>query len=382
MATSRWVQIAALVVLSVLAVPARGDELSFKLGKEIEKLKGLFEERHETTVAVGDFAGDPELASSGGSAIANALVDAFKAAGIAVNRRARLQVEGKYKRTSDAATGLKGLRLNMTITDKTTQDEIDLVIRIFDPATVMKIGGGTGDISGASIRERSEKADRALTEPSTSFGTRPRSAVADTRISAGAGSKYAIELLLKDSGGGYRPRAAVVKEGLAHVGLRKGDVYGVRLINETRLAAAVEVAIDGIGMFAFTDSAGDKNSRIIVQPGQSATVIGWYRNTGPKGSNEFLVGDRGEAAVLKQLPAGQARIGMVTATFSVAWPAGSPAPDGEQEVPRLGDDGPIGTKIGAETDQNMRAVDYQFGKPRASVTVRYDKTVEPVDLPR
>jgi hypothetical protein len=356
--------LATLALVLALAAPTWGDELSAKLRKELAQVKGLFDERNELSVAVGDFTVDPELESSGGAGIANAIIDAFKEMGLRVDRKARLQVEGKVKRATDAASGLNGLLISMVYTDKSTDTEVlTSRVRIFDPALLVRLGGGTGDLSGSSLREQNRKADTALTDPS------PK--VDGSRVSA-AGAGFAVEILVK-KGGEYQPRGASVRDGLARVTLTRGEIYGIRLINGTDRAAAVELAVDGLNIFALADSPADRDSRVIVDAGKSALLIGWYRNSQPKGSNEFLVGLRSEAAALKQLPAGQARVGMVTATFSVAWPANQPPPPGEQEVPRFGDGPEIGTKVGDPTDQRIEPVDFKFGKPKAAITVRYDQ---------
>jgi hypothetical protein len=52
---------------------------------------------------------------------------------------------------------------------------------------------------------------------------------------------------------------------------------------------------------------------------------------------------------------------------------------GEEEDTGRGD---LGTAVGAQTDQNLTPVDFKVGKAKAAVTVRYDRPVDPKDLPK
>lgn len=363
------------VMLASGSTPARGDELGSKMEKVLVGLKSLIDQRMETAVAVGDVTADPSLAASGGPAIANALVDAFQKFGIRVSRKARLSIRGSYKLSEEPTSGLKSLRIELVLSDRVEGRNVtDVTINVVDAATIMRLAGGTGEISGASRKEQSAQVERALNEPTTTIG-----GGTSTRISAAKGSPYAIEVLVKSGPGDYRPRAATLKEDQAFVPLSRDEVYGIRLINDSNLSAGVELAIDGLEMFAFADNYAERKSRLIIAPRSSGTIIGWYRNNGTKGSNEFLVARAADAAAAKELPASSARLGMVTATFSVAWPRNEAPPAGE-EIDQTGR-GDLGTALGARTDQTMKAVDFVVGKPKAAVTVRYDKPVEPGDLP-
>jgi len=133
-------------------------------------------------------------------------------------------------------------------------------------------------------------------------------------------------------------------------------------------------------VFAFSDQLADRDARLIIPKHSNSLIVGWYRNDGPKGSNEFLVARLSEAAVAKQMPQSSSQIGMVTATFAAAWPKDAPAPPGEEPFIPTKDD--LATAIGKPIDQPFKRVDYLFGKTKAAVTVRYNKPVEPKNLPR
>ena len=82
----------------------------------------------------------------------------------------------------------------------------------------------------------------------------------------------------------------------------------------------------------------------------------------------------------KQMPQSSSQIGMVTATFAAAWPKDAPVPPGEEPFIPTKDD--LATAIGKPIDQPFQRVDYLFGKTKAAITVRYNKPVEPKNLPR
>ena len=87
---------------------------------------------------------------------------------------------------------------------------------------------------------------------------------------------------------------------------------------------------------------------------------------------------RGEAAALKLLPESAAKVGMITASFAIAWPKGQLPPEAETK-----DDG-LGTALGKPIDQPFRKVEFDIGRPRDVVTVRYEKagSIPPGDRPR
>ena len=376
-----------LLILSLLtfecvyaAASLRADELGSKLEKKFVAIKrDLFDARGLTSVAVGEFSGAAQLQASGGAGISSAVIDAFQRLGLKIDRKARLEVTGRYRRGS--VNGLNSLRIHLRFEDNETgEPALETDTDVVDAATVMRIVGGTGDISGATRAEQSAKVGQILEQPAASVGKNAGAEIASTRIAPDSQSVYAIEMHVKTPSGDFRPRAAVVKDGQAFVSLARDDVYAVRLINDSDLDAAVTLAVDGLSMFAFSDRPQDREARLIIPRHSNSLIVGWYRNDGPQGSNEFLVSKLAEAAVARQMPPSSAQIGMVTATFAVAWPRDAQAPPGEEpEVPTKDE---IATAIGKPIDQPFQKVDYLFGKARAAITVRYNKVVEPLNLPR
>jgi hypothetical protein len=358
----------------------RADELKSKLEQKLVELKrDLFDSRGVGSLAVGEFSGSAQLEASGGPAISNAMIDAFRTIGLTIDRKAKIEVAGRYRPST--VKGLNSLRIHLRFEDKDSGDSLlETDLDIVDAGTIMRLAGGTGDISGETRKEQSEKVGQILKKPDAHVGTNSGSATASTRIAADTASPYAIEVAVKSAQGDFRPRAAAVNDGHAFVSLAREDVYAIRLINDSDLDAAVILAIDGLSMFAFSDRLVDRDARLIIPKRSNSLIVGWYRNDGPKGSNEFLVARLSEAAVAKPMPASSAQIGMITATFAVAWPKNEQAPPGEEPFVPTKDD--LATAIGKPVDQPFQRVDYLFGKSKAAITVRYNKSVEPGNLPR
>jgi hypothetical protein len=378
------VHLTLFAVMTALAVPMgvlRADELRSKLEHKLVDIKrDLFDARGLGSVAVGEFSGAANLEASGGPAISNAMIDALGNIGLKVDRKARIEVAGRYRQGT--INGLNSLRIHLQFEDNDAgggallETDIDIV----DAGTIMRLAGGSGDISGQSRKEQSEKVGQILKKPGAKVGDIAGATVASTRIGADSASPYAIEVQVRTPQGDLRPRAAVVNDGQAFVSLASDDVYAVRVINDSDLDTAVILAVDGLSMFAFSDKIGDRDARLIIPKRSNSLIVGWYRNDGPKGSNEFLVSKLADAAVQKQMPTSSSQVGMVTATFAVAWPQDTPAPPGEEPFVPTRDD--LATAIGKPVDQPFQKVAYLFGKARAAITVRYNKTVEPSNLPR
>ncbi len=370
----------ATACLLVSTDRARSDELRSKVERQLVEIKrDLFDKRGIGSVAVGEFTGPANLTASGGPAISNALIDAFEKIGLKIDKKAAIEVGGRYRPGS--VKGLNSLRIHLNFEEQASGNSLlESDLDIVDAATIMRIAGGTGDISGRTRKEQSDKVERVLKNPSAQVRSGDKKTAATTRITADEDSVYAIEVLVRPAGGDFRPIAAAVKEGQAFVPLARDDVYAVRLYNDSALDAAVNLAIDGLSMFAFSDRAEDRDSRLIVPRHSNVTIVGWFRHDGPSGSNEFLVSKRSEAAVAKLMPESSAQIGMITATFSVAWPKDEPAPADEEPFVPTKDD--LATAIGKPINQPFQRVDYLFGKPKTAITVRYNRAVEPGDLPR
>ena len=236
----------ALAVLLAIGGPARAEgDLNRELAEVARDIKELLDGRNQDTIAVGDFSGPARAAASGGAGIKNALIEQLKRQGVRIHFRAALEVKGDYFDADDKATGLLSLVLKARVLDRTGKEVTQLQRQLFHVADM-------GAMLGLNVvlpQGLDEKArDDALRRGADG---KARPAGAGARVAAGAGSPYAVEVRVK-SGAGYEPRPARVEDGLAFVPIRRGEVYAVKLVNDSPHEAAVTLTIDGLSVFAFS----------------------------------------------------------------------------------------------------------------------------------
>jgi hypothetical protein len=176
--------------------------------------------------------------------------------------------------------------------------------------------------------------------------------------------------------GGYSAaRPAIDQEGLAFVKLSRGENYAVRLINNSPHDAAVDLKIDGLSMFAFSEN---KNYRVMIVPaGKSHVASGWHRTNQLADAFQVMEYSKSEAA---KLVGPSTADGTITATFAAAWQAGAKAPDDEPVA--TGSRSVDGTGRGEEHGTTYQEVRREVGVVRSAISVRYSESVDPKDLPK
>jgi hypothetical protein len=196
---------------------------------------------------------------------------------------------------------------------------------------------------------------------------RPRVNILGTRVQADRRSRYAIAIEIKASGR-HLPRPSREEDGRAFVAIQRGEAFGVRLINDADHDAAVELTLDGLSMFAFSDN---KNYHHIIVPRHSNVLIkGWHRNN--RVSDKFLITDYAKSAVAELL-ANPDQIGTITTTFAAAWnPEEGPPADETAQVRDLFNPGPAVGR-GSPVLTPFKEVKREFGRIREVVSVRYRK---------
>lgn len=353
----------------VLASPVRGSdalrtELATVAKGIAEAVKGL---GHET-IAVGEFNGPAQLAASGGPVIAKTLAEELPKNGVAVKGGAPVGVKGEFEDVKDKQSGLLAVRIKGTVSDRSGQVLFTFSRGVFGEAVIAGLFGTTAKLpTDLPKAERNAELEKSL--------DKPKVVVQGARVSAAADSPYAVEIwTAPQSNGQYQPRVATVQNGQAFVALRRGEVFGVRLINRSGLDAAVTLTIDGLNMYAFSDVKDPKTGRplyavTMVEAGQEVLLRGWHRTN--ENVDEFVITEfaKSAAAELKST----APVGTVTATFAAAWPKDQPAPADEPADTagrsRSGD--AVGR--GARVAQTFVEVERHIGVPRATVSVRYAK---------
>jgi hypothetical protein len=150
----------------------------------------------------------------------------------------------------------------------------------------------------------------------------------------------------------------------------------VRLINDSNQEMAVQLKIDGLSMYAFSElrilegpRQGDpRYTAVIIAPHKSVVIPGWHV-TNDK-SDKFLVMEYAKSAAggLNHT----ANVGTITASFQASWPEGEPAPKdepGRTRGPGSGD----ATGFGPRIDTKYQEVKRNMGVIRDVISVRYTK---------
>lgn len=194
-----------------------------------------------------------------------------------------------------------------------------------------------------------------------------------TLVRARADSPYAVEIRTAPvtdlkAVTALRPES---KDGLAFVDVPIGQVYEVRVLNESREEIAVSLSIDGIDQFTFTeDRKSDGRPRYthwIVDPGTKAIpsevlILGWHKTASKMRTDSvlsFLVTKYGQGAASKFPQEAQGKIGLITVGISRSFPKGS----------RSGAE----TGFGPPREVKQTVVERRIDDPHEFITIRYTR---------
>lgn len=368
----------APLLLACVATDVRAAEVPDALRSELKNLATdiakIVDKNGGGSVAVGEFTGSADLKGHAGPAVQLILVDELAKAGLTVvAKNHKFEVAGRYQAFHDTpenriksgvdpreaaqAQGLHAVKLVAYLIDQGTGDflaERPTGRLIFGSETVpAMLGLNTSNPPLRDPKDLSDSFDRARHEPQAD--------VLGSKITGRTGL-FAIELIVKQ-GSRYVARAVTPQDGLPFVGLRQSDIYGVRLINNSPHEVAVDLRIDGVNCFAFSNS---KSQYWIVDPRSSTDVLGWHRNEGV--TTEFkVVANFPDTAAGKLNLKPSPSIGLITASFSVCWEKDSQRPGDEQLLAGRGTG--FGDDIKFKTKQLPRII----GQIRDNLAVRYEK---------
>jgi hypothetical protein len=346
-----------------------------KLAKQIQKETV----KYGNAIMMGEFTGPPGLASSGGPGIAQSLKAQLENLGVAVTRRAQIAVKGEYRIATDAESNKTAMAIVARLTDRTGKELLELrPLGVFDLAT---IAGVTGVSMVAPVNKTLEEREAAVDQ---ALLTIQRPAKKGTLIQASDHSLYGVEILVGPDPGAappdlrkYRPRAANIgRDNLAFLTIARGEVYAVRIVNNSKFDAAATVTIDGLNMFAFSENS--SYEFVVVPAGSDGVIVGWHRNN--EVSDAFQVSEYSKSAAFKQMP-NSSSIGTIHVSFKAAWARDTPPPEDEFPPGGAQPRDANATARGAEVKAKYTEVVREYGKLREAVSVRYNKEVEPADLP-
>jgi len=186
--------------------------------------------------------------------------------------------------------------------------------------------------------------------------------------SSGRESPFRIEVLATPIGRPqpYAPAALSDRGGFAFVGLKEGQLYAVKLHNDSTFDVGVELNIDGINSLALCqDEAYRRLGKWIVPAGKTGFVEGWLIDRSRL--ERFLI-TSAQQGVATELGRPQG-IGMISAAFFPAW-VGDDPPAFERLV--AGSTRSIATGRGPVQGVQAQSAVRSFGtEPLSIVTVRY-----------
>jgi hypothetical protein len=351
--------------------PARAaDELGREMAEVAKQVKKSLADRQNQSIAVGEFTGPARMTSSGGPGIKHALVEELKRNSIRVERKADLELKGDYFDAQDKETNLLTLVVQVRLIDRAGNEVNQIKRQIFNVATI-------GSILGTTVQLPPDADDKTREQKLVQEVDDPHPQIDGTRVAAGPGSPYAVEVLVK-SKDKYDPRAPQLDDGLAFVPIKRDEIYAIRLINNSSDDAAVTLTIDGLSVFAFSEVKDPKTGRpqfthMIVPAHSSGTVPGWHITNDQ--TDSFQITEYAKSAAAELSSTGE--IGTITASFAAAWPKGAPPPADEADAAsrqqgRSGDATGRGPRIGVQ----YQPVERDLGKVRAMVSIRYTKQAE------
>lgn len=374
----------ACLLLAVAARPAAADgddpgKLDSAVNSLAKDLADFLGDEDSSTVSVGAFTGQPQLAASAGTAIKNKLVDELKGMEIEHKLRAKIGCKGEY--FYDDEEGIVLLTMKAMDGSREVGNWEEKIYDVADMASLLGLSGST-PVDGTPAEQR-EQLKETITDPQVNTAVNESSpppagasgdAVPETLLKPTAGSLYALEILVAGPDGSLSPLPVVADEGLAFVDLAVDQAYVIRVINNSPHLAAVRISIDGLNLFEFSQIPQFRDlGYVLVPPSPKGSLIkGWFINNGQ--ADRFLVSDYAESergkrdsGVLKS----DDELATITAQFSVAVPPGQPFPADEPGLRNFG------TKRGPSIAVNYGTKPAKVGQVREFVSVRYARSLPP-----
>lgn len=195
-----------------------------------------------------------------------------------------------------------------------------------------------------------------------------------SRVAVTPESPYAIEVLTK-RGDEYTPVApqGQTSRNLPFVPIGEDELFAVKLYNGSAYEAAVNLTIDGISVFAFSELDPPPTYWLVPpahngQPGE-LLIVGWHKNT-DRMIELKRVTDFEDTALAKLKLDLNPDVGQITASFSAAWQVD------EQHRPINKPDDEVssrGAGFGGEVEVPSEAVPRQIGHVRDVIHVRYER---------
>jgi hypothetical protein len=310
-------------------------------------------------IRLGALEGDPQPAANAAPGLCLELGRMLAALKVAVTAKARFELRGKYELKKDSETSRLVVELTAWIVDTKLSGRVVVRLRPRDFTYVEEVVALLGLTVSLDPEAPDAQREKVIADSRDDEREAP---IRGTQALGKAKGRYAVEVLVKEGKDRFQALTPRSQKGCAYVALSRADVYAVRLTNHSGQEAAVELFIDGLNVFTFSEMADRKGyPRLLLPPGGSATLKGWPLNL--KESKEFLVtGYPRTAAFTQGIRPGS--LGVITATFAPAYEKGK-KPKGAKSAA-----GPYGTGFGERIETRFKAIPREFGPVADCVTVR------------
>lgn len=328
-----------LLGLGVSSMPAQESSLQIEVAALAQDVKTALADR-QTSIAVGAFQASSKLPASAGPAITLALKRELELRKITVRDDAPWRIEGKYADVIDRESESLAVALVAQISErKATKTVVVLQLKprgVFGEASIAALLGTSVELAPTmSRKERDEKLRIAIDQPAIELrrvSLKPEEKPQPVQV-ATPKSMLRMEILIKN-GADYEPRVISIKDGQAFVEIKREEVYAVRLLNDHDFEIAVQLSIDGLGLFTFADAVNPKTGKkfhsIVIPAHGRATAYGWYRNKDTV--NEFLVTEYAKSAAAELKSEGN--VGSITASYCASWDPDGRPPSDEPTTPQ------------------------------------------------
>jgi hypothetical protein len=344
-------------------------------------------------VFVGHFAprGKELVDSNSGPAIGELLKKAIESLKPGIVRRdAPFEVDGHYLLTTNPERpALKAIQINFKIVDRDTGKELPGTIDRFvdDNTSIARLLNVSGPISNDPGKlESKDRLDR--NKELVALAKNPKSFVdpkAPTLIRSAQGKPFAIEVLSKPLAAPESQAASALAatidpaSKLAFVKLDQGDLYEIRVHNESPHEMAVQVFIDGLDIFHFSDdrdpadSSKPKFSHLVIpaqgKPGSTQSIVGWHKSVENKRFDSFLVTAYGKGAASKAGIPATGPIGVIQVQFSRSLLPLPPGLEGQSRKRSTRNE----TGFGPPRSVEQKPVEREIEPPIDAITVRYNR---------
>lgn len=367
---------AVLLILICGNASFAGDSLRGEMDRLARDVKEVITKRGGGSIAVGGFGEPAGALGSSSASIQLQLRAALEAQNVkVVSDGFDFQITGTYIGKVDE--GMQGVRINALLSDS-QGSVLQLFHRdLFGEESVPRMLGIAVHDTRKAIDSvpAPRNMEQALLMEIHRASKNPDIFLSGTQIRTVSTSPYAIEILVKrqsTSGeisntartsaySAVRPTANSdpSDKGRPFVLVEKEQVFAVRLINDSDHEAAVNLSLDGINCFQFSEI---KSTYWIIPPKSNIVVLGWHKNN--ETSIEFKSTEFPDSAAAKLKLKPSSKIGLIIAAFSAAWAGPEDQPKDEQAR---------AAGFGEEIQFRTKQVKRQIGHLRDNIVVRYER---------